>query len=164
MQWSEVLADKSLNNLPYKIELNEYGKIIMSPATNLHGYYQSELTFLLRTLLPKGKVITECSVQTIKGVKVADVAWCSLEFLNKNSLQETPFQNAPELCIEIVSPSNSRQEMLEKISLYLGQGAIEVWLITINGAVEFFNNTGNSEQSLFNHQISTISISDLLKQ
>ena len=28
MQWSEVMADKSLQNLPYKIELNEYGKIV----------------------------------------------------------------------------------------------------------------------------------------
>jgi Uma2 family endonuclease len=162
MQWSDVLADKSLSDLTYKIELNEYGNIIMSPATNLHGYYQSELAFLLRSLLPKGKVITECSVQTLKGVKVADVVWCSFEFLQRHSLQETPFQNAPELCIEIVSPSNSRKEMLEKIELYLQQGAIEVWLITINGTIEFFNTTGKNEQSLLNKQISTDSISHLL--
>ena len=31
MQWQDVLADKSLQDLPYKIELNEKGNIEMSP-------------------------------------------------------------------------------------------------------------------------------------
>ena len=30
MLWSDVLADESLKNLPYKIELNERGHIEMS--------------------------------------------------------------------------------------------------------------------------------------
>jgi hypothetical protein len=34
MEWIEVLADPVLRDLPYKIELNEYGKIVMSPASN----------------------------------------------------------------------------------------------------------------------------------
>ena len=50
MRWSEVIADKSLQNLLYKIELNEYGKIEMSPATNRHSYYQSKIDRLLGEL------------------------------------------------------------------------------------------------------------------
>ena len=34
MQWQEVIAHPSLQDLPFKIELNEYGKIEMSPASN----------------------------------------------------------------------------------------------------------------------------------
>jgi len=68
---SDVLNDESLRDLPYKIELNEYRKIEMSPASNQHGLYQAEITQLL-TKLPSGKVITECSIQTSQGVKVAD--------------------------------------------------------------------------------------------
>jgi len=45
MQWSDVLNDKSLSNLPYKIELNEYGQIVMSPASNQHGFLQVEIAF-----------------------------------------------------------------------------------------------------------------------
>ncbi len=33
MKWQDVLLDKTLQDLPYKIELNEYGKIEMSPAS-----------------------------------------------------------------------------------------------------------------------------------
>jgi hypothetical protein len=31
MQWAEVVEDPNLKDLPYKIELNEYGQIIMTP-------------------------------------------------------------------------------------------------------------------------------------
>ena len=41
MQWSDVLEDRSLDNLPYKIEINEWGQIVMSPASNRRGYFQS---------------------------------------------------------------------------------------------------------------------------
>lgn len=37
MKWSEVINDKTLQDLPYKIELNEWGHIVMSPVSNLHG-------------------------------------------------------------------------------------------------------------------------------
>jgi hypothetical protein len=37
MQWADVLADRSLRDLPYKIELDRNGNIIMSPASNRHG-------------------------------------------------------------------------------------------------------------------------------
>ena len=37
MQWQEVVNDPSLQDLPYNIEMNEYGKIIMSPASNKHS-------------------------------------------------------------------------------------------------------------------------------
>lgn len=128
MQWSEVLADPSLKNLPYKIELNEKGHIEMSPASNYHGYLQSELVWLLRSQLQQGRVITECSIDTPKGVKVADVVWCSLAFVTAHGTT-TPFPKAPEICIEIVSPSNTFAEMQDKVLLYLAKGAHEVWLV-----------------------------------
>ena len=45
MQWSEVITDKSLKDLPYKIELDRYGNILMSPASNRHGRMQLWLFF-----------------------------------------------------------------------------------------------------------------------
>jgi hypothetical protein len=48
LRWAEVMNDRSLRDLPYKIELNIYGKIEMSPANNRHarlqGYTAGELT------------------------------------------------------------------------------------------------------------------------
>jgi hypothetical protein len=80
-QWTELVNDPSLHDLPYKIELTAEGKIQMSPASNWHGKAQARLARALGNSLPGGEVITECSVLTGIGVRVPDVAWASNEFL-----------------------------------------------------------------------------------
>ena len=123
MEWNQVIADPFLQNLPYKIELNQWGKIVLSPVSNKQGLLQAELAGFLRNAKKNGKVITECSVNTHKGVKVADIVWESDDFFRRNAL-DTPYQEAPELCIEILSPSNSRQE-LKKKSTYICPKALK---------------------------------------
>ena len=146
MLWSEVINHPQLKDLPFKIELNRYGKIEMSPASNKHGRLQLYLGSLLERKLKKGISLTECSIQTIEGVKVADVAWCSKEFIKSHGY-ETPYTNAPEICIEIVSPSNSKEEMLNKVSWYLQAGAKEVWVVWENEIIEYYDGSGQLEQS-----------------
>lgn len=141
MQWEQICKDPVLQNLPFKIETNELGQIVMSPATNKHGYWQGMITLFLYQLMQNGKVISECSIQTSKGVKVADVVWFSEKFANKHGYK-TPYTIAPEICVEIVSPSNSKKEMEEKMSLYFEQGAKEVWFCNEKGRVKFFNKKG----------------------
>ena len=131
LTWADVLADPLLQDLPYKIELNRWGKIEMSPAGNLHGAVQSDISAELRKR-PKGRVITECSVQTTDGVRVADVAWVSNARL-KEMGWANPFPRAPEICVEIMSPSNSWAEMHMKAGLYLQAGAQQVWVVTLEG-------------------------------
>lgn len=146
MIWAEVLADKSLQDLPYKIELNGRGQIVMSPASNQHGLYQTEIAIELRKLGRRGRVITECSVQTADGVKVADVAWMSSAFAKKHGLV-TPYPSAPEICVEVVSPSNSKSEIDEKITLYLAKGAHEMWVCDGQGDITFHNHSGEIAKS-----------------
>jgi len=43
MNWQEVCDEPTLRDLLYKIELNEWGQIVMSPATNRHGILQGLL-------------------------------------------------------------------------------------------------------------------------
>ena len=155
MLWSEVLADESLKNLPYKIELNERGHIEMSPASNRHGFLQSELVWLLRSQLNNGRVITECSVDTPKGVKVADVAWCGDEFLAEHG-EATPYIAAPEICIEILSPSNSVKEMQDKVLLYLAKGAKEVWIVSDNGKSVIYQSQGEVKESAFVKRVNPV--------
>ena len=141
MEWAEVINNPLLRNLPFKIELNKFGKLLMSPASNEHGHIQGRLSGLLWNSLPGGEIITECSVDTSDGVKVADVAWASVEFIAEFGYT-TPYPKAPELCIEIVSPSNSKIEISEKVGLYLSKGAQEVWIMYENGRIETFSHTG----------------------
>ncbi|MFA7242623.1 MAG: Uma2 family endonuclease [Sulfuricellaceae bacterium] len=149
MQWTDVINDPCLRDLPYKIELNRWGNIEMSPASNRHGAYQSRMSALLSKHMPIGEVIMECSVQTPEGVKVPDVAWCSTGFLQRHGF-ETPYSEAPELCVEILSPSNSPWEMLEKVQIYLTAGAVEAWLVSEEGKIAFYDRTGQIAQSSFN--------------
>ncbi len=146
MTWQEVLLDPSLQNLPYKIELNQKGKIEMSPASNRHGWLQAKIIALLSRLQAQGTVLSECSIQTTAGVKVADVVWFSQEFWNTHVF-ETPFTSAPEICIEIISPSNTKKEIREKIELYTNQGALEVWTCDLQGTIVFYNAKNTLEKS-----------------
>ena len=146
MQWSEVIDSPYFKNLPFKIELNRYGKIEMTPASNRRGRLQSFIGALLERKLKKGEALTECSIQTTDGVKVADVAWCSKAFIKQYGY-ETPYSHAPELCIEIVSPSNSKEEMINKVQLYLEAGASEVWILWENGIIDYYGKMGKLGQS-----------------
>lgn len=146
MQWSEVINNPLLQNLPFKIELDKFGKILMSPASNQHGRIQMHVGNNLTNQLPNGEVIAECSIQTSEGVKVADVAWASKEFINTFGY-ETPYPKAPEICVEIVSPSNSKQEIADKVNLYLAKGANEIWIVYENGQVDTFTHTGQIKES-----------------
>lgn len=67
MEWAEVINNPFLRDLPFKIELNKWGQVLMSPASNRHGILQSEAVYLLRSQLPRGRVIVACSVQTSGG-------------------------------------------------------------------------------------------------
>ncbi|BCG63749.1 MAG: hypothetical protein methR_P1477 [Methyloprofundus sp.] len=146
MEWSDVIENPILRDLPFKIELNKFGKLLMSPASNQHGRVQSRLAAALLNQLPKGEVVTECSIQTSDGVKVADVAWLSAAFIDEFDFV-TPFPKAPELCIEIVSPSNSKVEIQSKIDLYLAKGAHEVWIVYDLNKIDMYSCVGQIEMS-----------------
>ncbi len=154
MQWQDVLADKSLQDLPYKIELNERGNIEMSPASFMHSRLQGKLAAILSKELG-GEVFTELAIQTRKGVKVPDIAWGTDAYFQLHC-EDICATSAPELCIEILSRSNTMLEMQEKISLYLESGSIEVWLVDQQGLIRFFNAEGEQVQSSFTTAITTL--------
>lgn len=147
-RWLEIIADPALRDLPYKIELNAWGKIEMSPASNAHARLQLWIGTELRRLLPQGEGFTEASVLTEIGVRVPDVAWASREFMATHGV-ETPFPRAPEICVEVLSPSNTEDEIEEKTRAYLAAGAQEVWTVGEDGTVRFFGPNGPRSRSSF---------------
>ncbi len=152
MQWQEVVDDPTLQDLPYKIELNEWGNIEMSPASFIHGSIQFDIGYLLRNQLG-GRVFTELAIQTTAGVRVPDTAWSSDEYFDSHC-HELFASTAPEICIEVVSPSNSPAEMLRKVALLLEAGALEVWLVKEDKSVQFYNAEGVQERSAFDVDLS----------
>lgn len=148
LRWAELERDPALRDLPYKIELNPYGKIEMSPATNRHARLQGYIAGEFARQLGHGEVLAECPILTAIGVRVPDVAWASPEFVAVHG-ETTPFPRAPEICVEIRSPSNSDEEMRHKTQAYLAAGAREVWVVFEDGAVRYFDASGERTASAF---------------
>ncbi|MEH2335345.1 Uma2 family endonuclease [Nostoc sp.] len=147
MKWEEVCEHKQLQNLPFKIELNKWGQIVMSPVKIKHSFYQGRIQRLLESFLQTGEVMPECAVDTSDGVKVADVVWCS-DTRFAQIEDQVSASIAPEICVEVKSSGNTFDEMEFKKSLYLEAKAIEVWLCSEQGQIKFYNEQGELEQSL----------------
>lgn len=146
MTWAEACNDKRLQNLPYKIEINRQGKIIMSPTRNKHGFFQSKIDNLLQQLLPHGHCIVECAIDTSEGTYVADVCWVSLARF-KIIEDELSSSIAPEICVEVWSASNTPEEIAMKRRLYLEKGAEEFWYCDAEGRITHFDKSGEQAQS-----------------
>jgi Uma2 family endonuclease len=110
----------------------------MSPMKVIHSLLQGKIERLLLRYITTGEVFPECAIYTNKGTKVADVVWVSTERLQQIKY-ETECSIAPEICIEVLSDSNTDKEMLEKKQLYFQQQAKEFWLCDQQGAMRFFN-------------------------
>lgn len=137
MDWQEVCSKPELRNLPYKIELNEWGKIVMTPTYGYHGGLQQRIADKLGDLLGR-TTLTECPIQTSKGTKVADVVWASPERYDIIfDAKESPI--APEICVEILSDSNTAAEMQDKKQLYFERGCQEFWTCNKDGIMHFYD-------------------------
>ena len=76
LRWAGVLEDPTLRNLPYRIELNKWGHIEMTPpASPRHMSIASSLVRLLEDRLA-GKAFTECAIVT-SGV-CGSRMWCGV--------------------------------------------------------------------------------------
>ena len=138
-RWAELLADRELARIEGRIETDRHGHIIMSPPpAPSHGRFQSEIGYLLRSLMGMVCVLTECPISTADGVKAADVAWASPERMRQLG-EQVCFSRAPDICVEVMSPSNTEAEIQEKIALYFDAGAREVWLCAEGGVMSFFS-------------------------
>ena len=137
-RWDALCADSTLAKLDFRVETDRFGQIIMTPPpAPEHGMSQFDIGMEIQKHLADGRVITECPISTEAGVKVADTAWISksrLAVARSRSL----LTSAPEICVEVLSPSNTKQEIEEKKRLYFVSGADEVWVCAMDGTLSFF--------------------------
>ena len=146
MTWDEVCANRYLQDLPFRIETNRWGQIVMSPPHNDHSFAQSSIYDLLKRLMRDGLTLQETVIDTTDGNKVADATWMSDAFRHAHKGQSS-FRDAPEICVEVKSPGNTMGELMEKKDLYLQAGAGEVWIREQSGGMLFFGAEGALERS-----------------
>ncbi|KAA1257751.1 hypothetical protein LF1_02410 [Rubripirellula obstinata] len=136
-RWEEVLADPTISKLPGRIETNAFGNIIMSPPPGgPHCKRQFRIGKQLEKLLG-GEGFGECPISTIDGVKACDAAWYSDQRYAKVRGQKA-FEIAPEICVEVISASNTAAEIKYKRDLYFEAGATECWQCDLNGRMTYY--------------------------
>jgi Uma2 family endonuclease len=137
-RWQTIVDDPLLSELPYKVETNRRGQIVLSPHTTFHSRQQKRVMKRLDELLSSGEAFQEWPIVTAGGTRQADVIWASDERLDEMDETGDPPTLAPEICVEIMSESNDWEEMDEKRALYREAGAEEVWVVEADGSVRFF--------------------------
>lgn len=135
--WDKILGNPEFAAMPYRFETDEHGQIILSPwESPIHGARAAFISRELGRFTPFGRTVISCPISTRKGVKAADVAWCSPEIWSESE-GKSCLLRAPEICVEILSPSNTRGEIEEKKQLYFDAGAKEFWLCGEEGSMSF---------------------------
>jgi len=145
-RWQQLARDPLVAAIPFKVELNEKGAIEVSPPTTRHAFLQAFVAHELKQQRPEGTTFTECPVETDIGMRIPDVVWASPEFMARHR-DEKEFRVAPDLCVEVLSPRNTRAEMAEKTAAYLAAGAHEVWLVGDDGVPEIHTSAGRASAS-----------------
>jgi len=109
-----------------------HGELVKLPPPK-HGHHSIQRTLreLLQIAAGKERVVeTEVGFRALPEYeyRVADVA-----VVATSRWQSTPddgyLQGAPEIVMEVLSPSNSAQQMLDKEQLCLENGAREFWVV-----------------------------------
>lgn len=62
-------------------------------------------------------------------VRNPDVAFVTMAQLRVFDIERSPIEGAPALAVEVISPSNSAEDMLLKVHQYLRAGCKAVWVV-----------------------------------
>ena len=126
-------------NLPesdhaYRCELVR-GMIVREPGVVFrHGRLQANLVWRLKNWTQRsgyGEVVGECDYvisEDLDTVRIPDAS-VLLRSVSPEDLFCGRVRGAPDIAIEILSPSDTPPEMREKIADYLGAGALRVWIV-----------------------------------
>lgn len=149
LTWDDVCADERLKDLPFKLELNRFNQIVLLSTNANHSRYQGRISRLLERLMDGGEAFPELAVDTLDNTKVPDVVWASDEALRAHQHEgNTSWSSAPEICVEVLSPTNTRDEIKAKRFLYFERGATEVWVCGLEGEMTFHGTDGELPRSL----------------
>ncbi len=146
MKWDSLCDDKSFENIPYRVELTRHGQLVMSPHRSYHSIYQSRIIRWLNRLLPDGEAMPECPIGTEIGTVVAHVAWTTPKKVKRN-FDLPNWAESPEIVVEVLSPSNTGDEIRKKREALFNEGAVEFWICNRKGALQLYGPRGRLSKS-----------------
>jgi Uma2 family endonuclease len=112
------------------------GEVVTMPGPGFeHGEVQVNVAFAIKGYLkpnPIGRVVSESGTITERNpdtVRGPDVSFYSKERIPLDARVVKYPEQSPDLCVEIVSPSNTKRRLREKIKEYFVAGVRMVWLV-----------------------------------
>lgn len=119
----------------HRYELVDGRLVVAEPPAMWHGAIAAELTLLLAQHVKRhhlGMVFGEAGYVLRRGpdtVRGPDLSFVRTDRLPPASAARRYYEGAPDLAVEIVSPSNRAEEVARKVDGYLGAGAARVWVV-----------------------------------
>lgn len=113
-----------------------YGEIQeRSMPSPIHGRIQAEISAELRNFVKPNKlgaVYTETHFEFAERLsRVPDIAFVSFErFPEEGEDESSRWHIAPDLAVEIISPTDDYEEVQEKITEYFTFGVRQVWIVS----------------------------------
>ncbi|BBL75820.1 Uma2 family endonuclease [Methylomagnum ishizawai] len=147
MDWDHVWTDALLSDLPFKVELDPWGQIVMNPIKVRHVLMRNAISDQLKQVIAGyGKTFQCLPVMTPENIKMPDVVWFSPErYEEMRNSEVSPIM--PEICVEVLAPGESVERLLHKKDLYLAGGAVEFWLCDDAGQLSFYDDLDVLEYS-----------------
>ncbi len=135
---SPVTADMLLQKSDdgYRHELIRGELVRMSPTGGRHGVIVQRLGQRLGTWADQSGVGIVCAAETgfrlqrdPDTVRAADAALVVQDRIPEEGIPEGFWEGAPDLAVEVLSPSDRMGDVLQKVRDYLEAGAHQVWVV-----------------------------------
>jgi Uma2 family endonuclease len=112
------------------------GEVVVMPSPGFeHGEIQGNVYFQIKSFLQQSRIgrvvvesgtISERKPDTVRG---PDVSYYSKEQLSLDKRVVGYHEQPPDICVEVLSPSNSKRELRAKIKEYFFVGVKMVWVV-----------------------------------
>ena len=137
MSTTTLLTAAELEQMPdddsVRTELDEGELITMPPAGHEHGGVEAEIIGILRDYVKRhrlGKIYGSSAGYRLKHdtVREPDISFVRTDRIA--SITRKGFANgAPDLAVEIISPSDSIRQLMRKVKQYFAAGTHTVWIV-----------------------------------
>jgi len=137
MSTKTLLTADELEQMPdddsVRTELDEGELITMPPAGEDHGYRGSEIDSILRSYVKSKRLGRVYNADTGFRLSAGIVRAPDVAFVRRERLEEIKSKGfakgAPDLAVEIFSPSDSVPQLMRKVKQYFAAGCHTVWIV-----------------------------------
>jgi Uma2 family endonuclease len=120
----------------------EHGGIVITLGTILANFIHTRQ--LGRVVSDSGFILAEAPPT----VRAPDIAFIAAARIPPSGLPARYFPGAPDLAVEVVSPSNSPKEIQAKVDDYLSAGTLAVWVVEPRTRTVVVHEAGQSPRTL----------------